>query len=57
MAGEEVSPPWFDHIHHFLVLNNTALSVCEYAHGNVANLDASRKSTPGLPLYASSLAH
>jgi hypothetical protein len=33
MAGEEVSPPWFDHLHHFLVLKNTALSVCEYEKG------------------------
>ena len=33
MAGEEVSPKWFDHVHHFLVLNNTALSVCEYEDG------------------------
>ena len=33
MAGEEVSPQWFDRVHHFLVLNNTALSVCEYDHG------------------------
>ena len=30
LAGEEVSPQWFDHIHRFLVLHNTALSVCEY---------------------------
>ena len=34
MAGEEVSPPWFDRLHHFLVLKNTALSVCEYDQGN-----------------------
>jgi broad specificity phosphatase PhoE len=33
MAGEEVSPQWFDHIHHFLILKNTALSVCEYDQG------------------------
>jgi 2,3-bisphosphoglycerate-dependent phosphoglycerate mutase len=33
MAGEEVSPQLFDHIHHFLVLKNTALSVCEYENG------------------------
>ena len=33
MAGEEVSPPWFDRLHHFLVLKNTALSVCEYDQG------------------------
>jgi broad specificity phosphatase PhoE len=33
MAGEEVSPQWFDRVHHFLVLKNTALSVCEYDHG------------------------
>jgi broad specificity phosphatase PhoE len=33
MAGEEVSPQWFDRVHQFLVLNNTALSVCEYDHG------------------------
>jgi broad specificity phosphatase PhoE len=33
MAGEEVSPQWFDHIHHFLVLKNTALSMCEYDQG------------------------
>jgi broad specificity phosphatase PhoE len=33
MAGEEVSPEWFDRVHHFLVLNNTALSVCEYDDG------------------------
>jgi 2,3-bisphosphoglycerate-dependent phosphoglycerate mutase len=33
MAGEEVSPHLFDHIHHFLVLKNTALSVCEYDQG------------------------
>jgi probable phosphoglycerate mutase len=33
MAGEEVSPQLFDHIHHFLVLKNTALSVCEYDQG------------------------
>jgi broad specificity phosphatase PhoE len=33
MAGEEVSPQWFDRLHHFLVLNNTALSVCEYDQG------------------------
>ena len=30
MAMEEVSPQWFDRVHHFLVLKNTALSVCEY---------------------------
>jgi len=34
MVGEEVSPPWFDRLHHFLVLKNTALSVCEYDQGN-----------------------
>jgi alpha-ribazole phosphatase/probable phosphoglycerate mutase len=33
MAGEEVSPHWFDRVHHFLVLKNAALSVCEYDHG------------------------
>ena len=33
MAGEEVSPQWFDRIHHFLVLNNTAISVCAYDKG------------------------
>ena len=33
MAGEKVSPQLFDHIHHFLVLKNTALSVCEYEQG------------------------
>ena len=33
MAGEEVSPPWFDRLHHFLVLKNTALSMCEYDQG------------------------
>jgi broad specificity phosphatase PhoE len=33
MAGEEVSPQWFDRLHHFLVLKNTALSVCEYEKG------------------------
>src|SRR5215510_9790251 len=33
MAGEEVSPQWFDRIHHFLVLKNTALSMCEYDQG------------------------
>ena len=33
MAGEDVSPRLFDHIHHFLVLKNTALSVCEYDQG------------------------
>jgi broad specificity phosphatase PhoE len=33
MAGEEVSPSWFDHIHRFLVLKNAALSVCEYDQG------------------------
>ena len=33
MAGEEVSPRLFDHIHHFFVLKNTALSVCEYDQG------------------------
>jgi len=33
MAGEEVSPQWFDRVHHFLILKNTALSVCEYDHG------------------------
>ena len=33
MAGKEVSPQLFDHAHHFLVLKNTALSVCEYNHG------------------------
>ena len=33
MAGEEVSPQWFDRVHHFLVLKNAALSVCEYDHG------------------------
>jgi broad specificity phosphatase PhoE len=33
MAGEEVSPQWFDHVHHFLVLKNSALSVCEYDDG------------------------
>jgi broad specificity phosphatase PhoE len=32
MAGEEVSPQWFDRVHHFLVLKNTALSMCEYDH-------------------------
>ena len=30
MAGEEVSPPWFDRLHHFLVLRNAAISVCAY---------------------------
>lgn len=34
MLGEEVSPLWFDRLHHFLVLKNTALSVCEYDQGN-----------------------
>jgi len=33
MAGEELSPQLFDRIHHFLVLKNTALSVCEYENG------------------------
>ncbi len=33
MAEEEVSPQLFDRVHHFLVLKNTALSVCEYDHG------------------------
>jgi len=33
MAGEEISPQWFDRLHHFLVLKNTALSVCEYDQG------------------------
>ena len=33
MAGEEVSPQWFDHIYRFLVLKNAALSVCEYDQG------------------------
>jgi 2,3-bisphosphoglycerate-dependent phosphoglycerate mutase len=33
MAGEEVCPQWFDRVRHFLVLKNTALSVCEYDHG------------------------
>jgi broad specificity phosphatase PhoE len=33
MAGEEVSPQLFDRVHHFLVLKNTALSVCEYDNG------------------------
>jgi broad specificity phosphatase PhoE len=33
MAGEEVSPELFDRVHHFLVLKNTALSVCEYDGG------------------------
>jgi broad specificity phosphatase PhoE len=33
MAGEEVSPQWFDRVQHFLVLQNTALSVCEYDNG------------------------
>jgi broad specificity phosphatase PhoE len=33
MAGEEVSPELFDRVHHFLVLKNTALSVCEYDNG------------------------
>jgi broad specificity phosphatase PhoE len=33
MAGEEASPQWFDRVRHFLVLKNTALSVCEYGHG------------------------
>jgi len=33
MAGEEVSPELFDRVNHFLVLKNTALSVCEYDNG------------------------
>ena len=33
MVGEEVSPQLFDRVHHFLVLKNTALSVCEYDNG------------------------
>jgi hypothetical protein len=33
MAGEELSPQLFDRIHHFLVLKNTAISVCEYDNG------------------------
>jgi broad specificity phosphatase PhoE len=33
MAGEEVSPHLFDRVHRFLVLKNTALSVCEYDDG------------------------
>jgi broad specificity phosphatase PhoE len=33
IAGEEVSPQLFDRVHHFLVLKNTAISVCEYDHG------------------------
>jgi 2,3-bisphosphoglycerate-dependent phosphoglycerate mutase len=33
MAGEEVCPQWFDRVRHFLVLKNTALSVCQYDHG------------------------
>jgi broad specificity phosphatase PhoE len=33
MAGEEVSPLWFDRLHHFLALKNTALSMYEYDQG------------------------
>jgi broad specificity phosphatase PhoE len=33
MAGEEVSPQWFDRFQHFLSLPNAALSVCEYDQG------------------------
>jgi broad specificity phosphatase PhoE len=33
MAGEEVSPPWFDRIRQFLVLQNAAISVCAYDQG------------------------
>jgi glucosyl-3-phosphoglycerate phosphatase len=33
MAGEGVSPQWFDRVHQFLVLKNTALSMCEYDQG------------------------
>ena len=33
MAGEEVSPQLFDRVQHFLVLKNTAISVCEYDKG------------------------
>jgi broad specificity phosphatase PhoE len=33
MVGEEVSPQLFNCVHHFLVLKNTALSVCEYDNG------------------------
>jgi broad specificity phosphatase PhoE len=33
MAGEEVSPHLFARVHRFLVLKNTALSVCEYDNG------------------------
>jgi probable phosphoglycerate mutase len=33
MAGEELSPQLFDRIHHFLVLKNTAISVCEHENG------------------------
>jgi hypothetical protein len=33
LAGEEVSPAWFDRVHRFLVLKNAALSVCEYDQG------------------------
>jgi broad specificity phosphatase PhoE len=33
IAGEEVGPQWFDRLHHFLMLENAALSVCEYDQG------------------------
>jgi broad specificity phosphatase PhoE len=33
IAGEEVSPHLFARVHRFLVLKNTALSVCEYDNG------------------------
>jgi broad specificity phosphatase PhoE len=33
MVGEEIIQKWFDKIRHFLVLKNTALSVCEYDQG------------------------
>ena len=33
MVGDEISPQWFDRLHRFLVLKNTALSVCEYEQG------------------------
>jgi broad specificity phosphatase PhoE len=33
LTEEEVSPQLFDRVHHFLVLKNTAISVCEYDNG------------------------
>jgi broad specificity phosphatase PhoE len=33
IAEDDVSPQLFDRIHHFFVLKNTGISVCEYDHG------------------------